>query len=47
MRTPYFEFPEYHTSLDDLELVTPQALADSLRMYHRVMETLEAAEPTG
>lgn len=43
MRTPYFEFPEYHTSLDDLELVTPQALADSLRMYHRVLETLEAA----
>ena len=43
MRTPYFEFPEYHTSLDDLELVTPEALAGSLRMYHRLVEALEAA----
>ena len=43
MRTPYFEFPEYHTSLDDLEFVTAAALGDSLRMYHRVVEALEAA----
>ncbi|HEX5910883.1 MAG TPA: DUF4910 domain-containing protein, partial [Thermoleophilaceae bacterium] len=43
MRTPYFEYPEYHTSLDDLELVTPDSLGQSLRMYHRVVEALEAA----
>ena len=43
MRTPYFEFPEYHTSLDDLDLVTPEALAASLRMYHRLVEAFEAA----
>ena len=43
MRTPYGRFPEYHTSLDDLDLMTADALAGSLRMYHRLIETLEAA----
>jgi aminopeptidase-like protein len=45
MRTPYFGYPEYHTSLDDLELVTAEALAGSLHMYHRLVECLEAARP--
>lgn len=44
MRTMYGVYPEYHTSLDDLELVTADALGGSLRMYARVVEALEANE---
>ncbi len=44
MRTMYHRFPEYHTSLDDLEFVTPEALGGSLAMYAAVLEALEANE---
>jgi aminopeptidase-like protein len=44
MRTPYWEYPEYHTSLDDLELVTPEALGESLELYARLVDALEANE---
>lgn len=40
-RTPADEFPEYHSSADDLELVRPEALAESFRTYVAVLETLE------
>jgi aminopeptidase-like protein len=40
-RTPYGEYPEYHTSGDDPELVKPDRLADSLRRYLEVLEVLE------
>ncbi len=44
MRTMYGRYPEYHTSLDDLDLVTADALGESLRMYHRMLAVLEANE---
>jgi aminopeptidase-like protein len=41
-RTPHGRFPEYHTSADSLDLVTPDALAKSLDQYLEVVEVLEA-----
>jgi len=44
MRSTWDQFPEYHTSADDLSFVTPEALGESLEMYSRIVEALEAAE---
>jgi aminopeptidase-like protein len=41
-RTPHGEFPEYHTSADNLDFVTPLALRDSLAMYVSVLRILES-----
>ncbi len=43
MRSMY-GYPEYHTSLDDLDLITPEALAGSLAAYAGIIEALEATE---
>jgi aminopeptidase-like protein len=40
-RTPFGEYPEYHTSSDHPDLVRPDSLADSLRRYLEVFEVLE------
>ncbi|HEV2845958.1 MAG TPA: DUF4910 domain-containing protein [Thermoanaerobaculia bacterium] len=40
-RTPYGRYPEYHTSADNLDLVSPEALEGSLRTYLAVMDVLE------
>ena len=40
-RTPADEFPGYHSSGDDLELVRPEHLADSFRVYLEVIDVLE------
>jgi len=40
-RTPYGRYPEYHTSADNLELVTREALEGSLRTYLAVLDVLE------
>jgi aminopeptidase-like protein len=40
-RTPADEFPEYHSSADNLELVRPDRLADSFAMYARVIDIVE------
>ena len=40
-RTPHGEFPEYHTSADDLDLVEPQCLAEALVTVESIVEVLE------
>jgi aminopeptidase-like protein len=41
MRTPHGEFPEYHTSADNLEFIRAAALADSIAKCLAVIDTLE------
>jgi aminopeptidase-like protein len=41
MRTPNGRYPQNHTSADNLELVTAQALAESLRRLLSVVDVLE------
>jgi aminopeptidase-like protein len=40
-RTPHGEYPEYHTSGDDLDLVSPAGLAGSLSLHMQVLDVLE------
>jgi aminopeptidase-like protein len=40
-RTPFGEFPEYHTSADNLEFVRPECLADTFEKVLRVFAVLE------
>ncbi len=41
MRTPHGQFPEYHTSADNLDFVTPENLAISLSRYLAVLNIIE------
>ncbi len=40
-RTPHGEYPEYHTSADDLNFVSPAHLADTLGALLKVIDLLE------
>ncbi len=40
-RSPHGEFPEYHTSGDNLEFVTPASLAETLSICLKIVELLE------
>jgi aminopeptidase-like protein len=40
-RTPHGRFPEYHTSADNLEFVTPESLSEALATYLRVVDVLD------
>ena len=41
MRTPHGRYPEYHTSADDLDLVTAPALGESLEVLLSIVNVLE------
>jgi len=41
-RTPHGEYPEYHTSADNLEFVSPAHLADSLHTLLEIIDLIES-----
>ena len=41
MRTKYAMYPEYHTSGDNLNLVTPKALEETYVVYQKIIRALE------
>jgi aminopeptidase-like protein len=41
MRTPFGEYPEYHTSADDLSFLSREAIVDSVDLCTEVLDVLE------
>ncbi len=42
-RTPFGEYPEYHTSADNLSLVSEERLEEALSIYAGVVDVIESA----
>lgn len=42
MRSKYHAYPEYHTSLDDMSLISPAGFADAYDLYQSCIKALEA-----
>lgn len=40
-RSKYMEYPEYHTSADDMSLISPQGLSGSLELMIKIINALE------
>lgn len=40
-RSKYGEYPEYHTSLDNLDLISPNGLNGSFSLYKKIIDLLE------
>lgn len=40
-RSKYGEYPEYHTSLDNLDLISPSGLNGSFSLYRKIIDLLE------
>jgi aminopeptidase-like protein len=43
-KTKYGEYPEYHTSLDDLNFISANGLAQSLNLYKKLVQAIENNE---
>jgi aminopeptidase-like protein len=41
MRSMYLKYPEYHTSLDNRDFISFQAMSRSIDVYYRVMQALD------
>jgi aminopeptidase-like protein len=41
MRSKYGEYPEYHTSADNMELISPEGFEGSYALYCKVIDSLE------
>ncbi|MDR2105298.1 MAG: DUF4910 domain-containing protein [Deferribacteraceae bacterium] len=41
MRSKYGEYPEYHTSADNMDFITPKALEESYKIYCSAIDALE------